>query len=185
MQNTSDSPSANSPSAEVLAIRMARKLENVVEVVHINEDNDPNDQIGRPNGYSSASIFRDRRFYSPGDDLGATNGASLEVFETTTLAQSRHDYIQDIGQRMPRLSNYLCLQGTALLRAESQLKPSQWTQYEEAFKEAVAGGAADPSDIPVAQKKGKSGSEPTSNDQGPQPFSDKLWVPTNYFQGPK
>lgn len=109
------------------------KVDAVTKVVKITEANDPNDLIGRPNGYSAATVYHDERLKCS-KPTEVECGAKLEVFDSADAAQKRSDYIQGILEDAPMLgSEYHYLAGSSLLRVSGDLKPSQAKEYEAAF----------------------------------------------------
>ena len=70
------------------------KQASTTKIVTIDENNDPNNKIGRPNGYISAAILYDSTVKCT--ELGTDCGAGIEVFPTAAEAQARADYIQSI-----------------------------------------------------------------------------------------
>lgn len=102
------------------------------KVVTITEDNDPNDLIGRPNGYDSAAIIYDSEVSC--DELGSECGVVVEVFSEEDAAQARGEYIQGILSESPALgSEWDYVKGSVVLRVSGELKPSSNTKYAEAF----------------------------------------------------
>jgi len=101
-------------------------------VVTITEDNDPNNKIGRPNGYVSAAIIYDAG--GECEDLGVDCGATIEVWPSAEAATERSEYIQGLQKDAPILgSEYNYLDGAALLRVSGDLKPSVAAEYESAL----------------------------------------------------
>lgn len=108
-------------------------MPNVTKTVTLTEDNDPNDLIGRPNGYEAATVFYDERVKCQ-DGLGVTCGATLEVWPDDQAAQARADYIAGIQKEASFLgTEYHYVDGNELLRVSGDLKPSEAEAYEEAF----------------------------------------------------
>lgn len=104
-----------------------------VRTVTITEDNDPNDLIGRPNGYVAAVVLKDGRVADCGSDLGVDCGATLEEWPDAAAAKKRSDYIQDILAGSSMLgSEYHYFVGAVLVRVTGELKPSQAAEYEAA-----------------------------------------------------
>lgn len=102
----------------------------------IDEDNDPNDLIGRQGGYTSAAVIFDSG--AECSTLGAECGATIEVFATAADAQARYDYIDGIRDQSPILAKTTdTLAGPALLRVANAVKPSVGTQYSAAFEAAA------------------------------------------------
>jgi hypothetical protein len=108
----------------------------VTEVVRLTEDDDPNDLIGRPNGYDHAAVFYDSRLPrcdAPGIDCGAF----LEVWDDAEEAKSRSQYILALQEGAPMLgSEFHYLDGHFLLRVNGELKPSEAEEYEQALADS-------------------------------------------------
>ncbi|MFF5084637.1 hypothetical protein ACFY36_47000 [Actinoplanes sp. NPDC000266] len=99
----------------------------LTRVVVQNEDTDPNNLLGRPNGYVSRASGD-----LPGGDEAADQGSVdrglvVEVFETAALAQRRSDYIQGLQKDSPILGSewhYRTADGSGLVRVSGHVKPS-------------------------------------------------------------
>lgn len=138
--DSADAPAERTPSSRAVvaadATTRAGELEaevsSVQKVVTITETNDPNNLIGRPNGYRSAAVLYDSG--TSCDDLGSDCGAAVEVFEDEAAATSRGEYIQGVLAETPALgSEWTAVDGAALLRVNGELKPSVARRYFEAF----------------------------------------------------
>ena len=131
-------------SAEEIADAMALEMKVITKVVYITEENDTNELLGRPTGYTSAAVLHDRRF-SPGetDETSVNNGATIEVFSTPRLAEARKAYIDGISENLSLVAQYTHTLGPALIRADYQLSPSQWKRYMAVFEgvQGVENGA--------------------------------------------
>lgn len=134
--STSSSPSPSATAAQLTAMQLAHrvksKVSKVQKVVHITEDNDPNDLIRRPNGYIDGAILYIKG--APQDDFGVAEGAFIEIWPTETAAQRRAKYIPSIQKRAPMLgSEYDTVRGRALLRVDESIKPSYAKRIKAAF----------------------------------------------------
>lgn len=119
-------------SASAAARRLQEGIDQVRKVVAVTEDNDPNDLIGRPNGYIDAAVIYDKR--ATCSELGADCGATIEVWPTAEDARARSDYIQKTLKDNKMLgTEYDTLQGPMLLRVTGELKPSAAKVYAEVF----------------------------------------------------
>ena len=117
------------------AERIKSAVPEVREIVAVTEDNDPNNLIGRPNGYSAAAILMDSRVEcSPPDSLGVDCGATIEQWHDQAAAQKRADYIQEMrGNLQFAGAEWTTVKGNLLLRVTGELKPSAADQYEAVF----------------------------------------------------
>jgi hypothetical protein len=138
---SSAAKAAPTPTPTPVVQKDATTLANLVKqstttkIVTIDENNDPNDKIGRPGGYISAAIMYDSTVKCT--ELGTDCGAGIEVFPTAAEAQARADYIQGILKSMPALGNeYDTVVGAALLRVSGKVKPSLATLYAAAMTKA-------------------------------------------------
>lgn len=133
---TTSAPTTTEEPAPENATAIAEGLgvASIQKVVTVTEDNDPNDKIGRPNGYTSAAVIYDSTVADCGDDLGVDCGATIEVFATPEAAKERSEYIQGLQKDAPMLgSEYNYLNGPALLRVSGDIKPTVAAEYEAAF----------------------------------------------------
>lgn len=137
--------SANTPEAEQeqtpetateVAQAVTEAVGSATEVTEVTEDNDPNDLIGRPNGYTAAAVITDENG-EPSEDLSIDTGATVEQWGSESDAQDRSDYIQEIQKEGGGLlgSEWNYLHGEFLLRVSGELKPSTADEYEAAFNE--------------------------------------------------
>ncbi len=102
-----------------------------VTTVPITEDNDPNNLLGRPNGYVAATVIKDSRLADCGDDIGVDCGATVEEWPDAEAAKTRADYIAALQKDSPMLgSEYHYLDGPVLIRVSGELKPSEAKEYE-------------------------------------------------------
>ena len=98
------------------------------------EDTDPNNLLGRPNGYMSRASAD-----LPGGDTEAEKyttdrGLAIEVWPTADDADRRSNYIQEMVKNMPALGteyHYRADQGRVLVRVSGHVKPSQAKKVEE------------------------------------------------------
>lgn len=131
---TSPTRTAASASARRIADRVKAAIPSATKVVTITEDNDPNNLIGRPNGYVSAAVIYDSTVKC--DELGVDCGATVETWGSEADAKARSAYIQKLQKDSPILgSEYDTVNGVALLRVTGDIKPSLAAKYKAAFTE--------------------------------------------------
>lgn len=120
-------------TAQSVAESIKSTIPEVAEHIEITEDNDPNNLIGRPNGYVAASVLVDSRLPRC-TELGADCGVMIEQWPDQAAAQNRADYIQSMLKSMPMLGQeWDTVEGDLLLRVAGELKPSEAKAYETAF----------------------------------------------------
>lgn len=100
------------------------------------EETDPNNQLGRPNSYTSKVNFEDERTLSEQTDTTSPDyipNNTLEVFETEKNAKARYDYLKSISDETS-LAQYMYLDETMLLRLDPNLLPKEAEKYEALLK---------------------------------------------------
>jgi len=135
---TNEGDESQKMDAAAVANDLKGSIEKVTEVRVVTEENDPNDLLGRPNGYTSAAVLVDSRIELPCDkkEPSADCGATVEVWKSEEDAKRRSDYIQTIQKEASILgSEYNYLDGPVLLRVTGELTPTVAKKYEAAFKD--------------------------------------------------
>jgi hypothetical protein len=122
-------------TATQAATALQAKVPDVTKVVTITENNDPNNMIGRPNGYVSAAVMVDKTL--PACDstaFGVDCGATVEVWPTVADATTRGKYIHAVlSGGGPLGSEWDFVKGDTVLRVSGNLKPSQAGIYGSNF----------------------------------------------------
>lgn len=147
-------------TAGQIALALQQQVPEAGKITVITEDNDPNSLIGRPNGYTSAAIIHDDRLKSNAD-LGVEHGITIEVFADEDLAQARFKHIENAQQQFSFINDYYVLNGRTLLRGSEDLKPSQFKDYETAYRAVMAG------EIPVLADASAGASAELANSAAP------------------
>lgn len=134
--STSAVPSSTPTPALRTATQWAAAIKQPTtsKIVTLTENNDPNDLIGRPNGYTDAAVIEDKRVSCTSEEFGTDCGAMIEIWSTPAAATSRAKYLVDVQSHSPVLgSEWHEQRGKVLLRVTGRLKLSQAKAYEEAF----------------------------------------------------
>jgi hypothetical protein len=137
--STAGSDAAAPLTAEQVTSVLIGKIPTVKLVKAYTATDDPNHQLGRPNGYTSKTAFSDSRV--PAGELegqredATERGGSVEVFADAASAKARMDYIQTIGKSLPLAVEYNYVNGPILVRVTNLLTPDQAKDYETATKE--------------------------------------------------
>ena len=125
----------SSPASQVALPDLAEQLRVAgggTQVIQVTESNDPNNLIGRPNGYTGAAIIQ-----AAGQEcetLGVDCGATLEKWPSADTATSRAEYLQTIQKAAPILgSEWDYVKGDTILRVSGKLTPSEAKKYSDAF----------------------------------------------------
>jgi hypothetical protein len=105
------------------------------KVICYNADNDPNDLLGRPGGYSEKCDWADTRHeQTTPDDL---IGGSIEVFDTPGLAMQRAEYLEGFAGSGAFSTGYTWLvpaDSNFVLRVDAELTPKQANAYRQAMQ---------------------------------------------------
>ncbi|WP_130865670.1 hypothetical protein [Acidipropionibacterium timonense] len=116
---------ASSMTAMAVAKMVAAKKPGS-KIVEYTEDNDPNNLLGRPNGYTAAANIQWIPAESGAGELDVSRGASVEQWATNKDAVQRAKYLQTIFKSAPAFgSEYSFVKGPILLRVTGAIKPSQ------------------------------------------------------------
>ncbi|MEU2616076.1 hypothetical protein ABZ570_31565 [Micromonospora sp. NPDC007271] len=98
------------------------------------EDTDPNNLLGRPNGYTSRASADLPGGAKDGDKYSIERGLVIEVFATKDDADRRSTFIQDSLRSMPILGteyHYRADGGRVLVRVTGKVKPSASKKIEQ------------------------------------------------------
>lgn len=142
--NTKPSASASEPKTAPDAATLAKALQaasggHIKSLWTYTEDTDPNNLIGRPGGYTSATFAYDNRVPDCKAKPESMCGAQVEQFANEADAKRRLDYIAGIYKAAPILgTEYLTVEGSTLLRVTGELKPAVNRAYVAAFKAALS-----------------------------------------------
>ncbi|SFR28386.1 hypothetical protein SAMN04488564_113234 [Lentzea waywayandensis] len=129
---------ATPKTAEEVTNALAQKIPSLKLTKVFTAEDDPNKQLGRPNGYTSKTAFTDTRVAVEGlvaitKENDTLRGGGVEVFADEAAAKARMDYIQSIGKQTPLLVEYDYVTGGVLVRVSKQLTPTQAKEYETAL----------------------------------------------------
>jgi hypothetical protein len=150
------------PTAESAAEVLRAEVSEVTQLLKLTEDNDPNDLIGRPDGYTAATIVFDSRVSCPADDPGVDCGATIEQWPSKAAAEERAEYIEAVQSGSSILgSEWHTVRGNLLLRVSGELKPSDAEGYEKVFETAdLAADVSDASDGEAGAEAAEPPAEP-------------------------
>lgn len=104
----------------------------VDNIVIYDSTTDPNQLLGRPDGYLSKASFADTKLDQIGSD---PVGGTVEVFDSASAAKSRLDYVSVFDGTI--FGSYCYLNGKVLLRLDYDLTPEQKKQYEDTLDEIL------------------------------------------------
>jgi len=131
---TTSTSTATLVTAQSAAESIKAAVPEIQELIQLTENNDPNNLIGRPNGYEAATVLVDSRAECSLTEPGVDCGGTIEQWPDQNAAQRRADYIQGIRESSPALgSEWATVRGNLLLRVSGKLKPSEAQHYQAAF----------------------------------------------------
>lgn len=129
---TTSTPTTAKPAATAASVLEALKAAGVPIDDHVEytAETDPNNQLGRPGGYTSKINFHDSRLERD-DKFDSDSGGSIEVFASAEDAKRRFDYVDGITRGNAMLNEYHWVKDTVFLRVSDELTPAQAAEYEK------------------------------------------------------
>lgn len=134
-------------SSEAILLDMS-VAEYVGAIYPFSEEDDPNQQLGRPNQYVSKVVWADTRidphnFSDENDEeinsIDPVNfkGGTIEGFRNQADLNRRYNYIKNIVLAMPIYNQYMYKKGLFLMRLDKELTPRQAKEYEIQFNKVI------------------------------------------------
>lgn len=120
-------------TAEEVVNALKEKGLPIGNIVVLTTKTDSNGLLGRPNQYIGKVDFADTTIKQ--SDINEPEGGSIEFFKSNANAKARKDYIDSFGKESPMFIEYSYINGTALLRLNSELTPEQASEYEKVFSQ--------------------------------------------------
>lgn len=133
--STTTTAPAEPVDAGALIKRLKAKEVGLSNVAVQDEDTDPNNLLGRPNGYTSRASADLPGGDKNADKYSVDRGVVVEVFTDADAVASRSDYIQGLLKGNPVLGSewhYKTAAGRALVRVTGNVKPSAAKKLETA-----------------------------------------------------
>lgn len=124
--------------SEAFVIGVLEQIEGITGYAAATEDNDPNGQLHKAGGYTSAVYFEyDKVDQSNvyGADIiekGTDAGGQIEVYETAEDAEKRNDYLGAFDGSAFSSGSHTVL-GTIVIRTSDELNATQQKELEEAI----------------------------------------------------
>ena len=118
------------------------KVEGIVDISAVTEDNDPNGHLNKAGGYTAQIYFSSDKINQSsvyGTTLiekGTEAGGSIEVYKTAEEAQARETYLAAFDGGIFASGSHKIV-GTCLVRTSDKLTASQQTEFEAAIIEAL------------------------------------------------
>lgn len=123
------------PSEDFVVERL-KTVPSVTEVLAVTEDNDPNGQLHKSGGYTSAVYFTSDQIdtesnFLEGDSIekGTDGGGCIEVYETSDGANNRNDYLATFDGSVFSSGSHKVV-GTVLIRTSNKLTATQQAELE-------------------------------------------------------
>ncbi|MDR1068808.1 MAG: hypothetical protein LBL36_06170 [Clostridiales Family XIII bacterium] len=138
-QAVEEEPSAPTPEGVKTAIS---KVDGIIEVEIVTEDNDPNEMLGKQGAYTGAVYFTynlvDQNEFD-GDtviDKGSDGGGCIEIFADNADAEKRDEYLAAFDGSVFASGSHKVL-NTLVVRTSSKLKASEQQALEAKLIEAL------------------------------------------------
>lgn len=121
--------------SEAYIIERLQKVENVVDISAVTEDNDPNGNLNKAGGYTAQVYFssdlvdQDSVYGSTIIEKGTDCGGSIEVYSTVEDATKREEYLAAFDGTIFASGSHTVI-GTVLVRTSDELTASQQKEME-------------------------------------------------------
>lgn len=120
---------------EAYVIECLKKVENIVDISAVTEDNDPNGNLNKAGGYTaqvyfSSDLVNQSEVYGTSlIDKGTAAGGSIEVYANVEDATTRNDYLAGFDGSILASGSHTVV-GTVLVRTSDELTSSQQKTLE-------------------------------------------------------
>lgn len=144
--NDSDDMELVYTPTEAYIIACLEATSNVIEIVAVTEDNDPNGELNTDGGYYSAVFFSVDLIEQDdvyGDDLidkGTDAGGCIEAYKTVEDAEARNNYLSEHDDSWLFNAGYHTVIGTLVVRTSQELTEDQKSQLEKNIIAVLIGG---------------------------------------------
>lgn len=129
--------------AEAYIIECLGKVEHVVDISAVTEDNDPNGNLNKPGGYTATVYYSDDRisldksvYGNTVIEQGTDGGGGIEVYATVEDAEKRRDYLSSFDGGILASGTHTVV-GTVLVRTSNELTASQQQEMEAKIIEVL------------------------------------------------
>ena len=129
--------------AESYIIECLGKVEHVVDISAVTEDNDPNGNLNKPGGYTATVYYSDDRisldksiYGNTVIEQGTEGGGAIEVYVTAEDAKKRSDYLSAFDGGILASGTHTVI-GTVLVRTSNELTASQQQEMEAKIIEVL------------------------------------------------
>jgi hypothetical protein len=127
------SPSAAAWDAKTVLARLTAAGLPISNGAVQDETTDPNNLLGRPNGYLSRASFDVPGADSGADKYAVDRGGAIEVWPDAAAAKARAEFIAQTLKSAPALgTEWHYLNGPVLVRLSGKVKPTTAKQFEQA-----------------------------------------------------
>lgn len=124
--------------SEAFVISILEKIDGIQSYAAATEDNDPNGQLHKAGGYTSAVYFEYDKVNQT--DVSGTNliekgtdaGGQIEVYETSENAEKRSDYLGTFDGTAFASGSHTVL-GTIVIRTSNELTATEQKELEDAI----------------------------------------------------
>ena len=116
-------------------IECLKKVENIVDISAVTEDNDPNGNLNKAGGYTaqvyfSSDLVNQSEVYGASlIEKGTDAGGSIEVYANVEDATARNEYLASFDGGIFASGSHTVV-GTALVRTSDELPASQQQTLE-------------------------------------------------------
>jgi len=130
--------------ADEFVINRLKRIDTIIEIDAVTEDNDPNGQLNKQGGYIGCIYFSDEqvdksKLYIEIDsviEIATEGGGAVEIFKTVAEAKNRETYLAAFDGGFLSSGSHQIL-GTILIRTSRELTATQQNELTEKIKLAL------------------------------------------------
>ena len=178
--NTTDYSLVDNPT-EAYIIACLEETPNITGVAAVTEDNDPNGDLNKDDGYYSAVYFSADLIEQEGvfgEDLidkGTDAGGCIEAYKSSEKANARNDYLTKYDDSWLFNAGYHTVVGTLVIRTSIELSEEDQALLATNIINVLIGGEVEE---PIESKPSKDEEKTESKEETKKP-SGKIKMPKN------
>ena len=129
--------------SEEWVISILEKIDTVANIAPATEDNDPNDHLNKPHGYTSAVFFSTPLLGTEGlsgdalIDEGTSAGGQVETYANVEDAEARNDYLANFDTNFWAAPGLHIVFGTMVIRVSDDLPASKQQEIASAIMDEM------------------------------------------------
>lgn len=103
---------------------------NISNVIYHTEATDPNEMLGRPDGYVQKVNFT----FSGNAEV---EDCTIEIYDNVKDAKARYDYLENVFEQLPAMKQYIFIKSGYVLRFDYAVIPAEAEIFEYMFNALI------------------------------------------------